>query len=310
MRGVLLVGVALIVVGLLAVPFRGYERMGTGPHASEALLLFAGDVMFDRYIRDVGERRGGAYVFSCLHDELRKADLVVVNLEGPITGNESVSHGTVDGEDGHYQFTFPLGAAQQLYNHNVRVVNLGNNHIMNFSRDGLLETKAALEIAGVEYFGEPNQGESERVLRKEVNGIPLSFVNWSDWTSDKTDHTVAQVRKEKEAGRLPIVYAHWGDEYAPAPERTKVLARQFVDAGAELVVGSHSHIEGEHEVYKGKEIYYSLGNFIFDQYFSEEVRNGIMVWVIVTPGGVVRTARAELRLETDGRTCLRTSDDE
>lgn len=305
MRLLLLLGGALLVVGLLVVPTHSDEWMGAEKPAHEALLLFGGDAMFDRYIRDVGERHGGAYAFSCLQDELRKADVVVVNLEGPITANESVSQGTKDGEDGHYQFTFPLATAQELFAHNVRVVNIGNNHIMNFSREGLLETKTALDFAGVEYFGDPDRGEAERVLRKDVNGIPLSFVNWSDWTSDKTDHTVAQVRREKEAGRLPIVYAHWGDEYAPAPERTKVLARQFVDAGAELVLGSHSHIEGEHEVYRGKDIYYSLGNFIFDQYFSDEVRNGIMVRAYVRADGVVRTERMPIRLEPDGRTCPR-----
>lgn len=279
--------------------------LAPAPEPERVSVLFGGDAMFDRYIRDVSDRRGGEYVFSCLTDTLRDADLVVVNLEGPITANESVSRSTRDGDHGHYQFTFPLRTAGLLYDHNVRVVNIGNNHIMNFGREGLLETKAALDYAQVEYFGDPDVSEAERVLRKDVEGVPLSFVNWSDWTSDKTDHTVAQVRAEKEVGRIPIVYAHWGDEYVPAPERTKVLARQFVDAGAVLVLGSHSHVVGEHEVYAGRDIYYSLGNFIFDQYFSDEVRTGALVRAVISSDGTVTTESIPIWLESDGRTCIR-----
>ncbi len=274
------------------------------PETVHATVLFGGDAMFDRYIRDVSDRRGGDYVFSCLKDTLASADLVVVNLEGPITASESVSRSTRDGDQGHYQFTFPLRTAGLLYDHNIRVVNIGNNHIMNFGREGLLETKAALDFAQVEYFGDPDVGEAERVLRKDVQGVPLSFVNWSDWTSDKTDHTVAQVRAEKEAGRVPIVYAHWGDEYVPAPERTKVLARQFVDAGAVLVLGSHSHVVGEHEVHAGRDIYSSLANFIFDQYFSDDVRTGALVRAVISSDGTVTTETTSVWLESDGRTCL------
>lgn len=264
-----------------------------------AHILFAGDMMFDRYIRRVMDTVGSDYVFSCIDQLLLPADLVVANLEGPITSHESVA--TAD----NLRFTFPLETAQFLARHNIGVVNLGNNHMLDFSRDGLLETVAALDFAGVEHFGNPDLSEDERVLRTELKGIPLSFVNWSDWTSDKSDHTVLQVRKETERGRLVIVYTHWGDEYVGAPERTKVLARQFIDAGAELVVGSHSHVEGEHELYRGKHIYYSLGNFIFDQYFSDEVRQGIMLDVEVSKDGVLGVTRIPIVLNPDGRTCLR-----
>ncbi len=270
-----------------------------------AHLAFAGDMMFDRYIRTVMETTGGDYVFSCIDQLLLQKDLVVANLEGPITAEPSVSQGTKDGDEGHYTFTFPPETAPLLARHNIKVVHLGNNHIMNFSRVGLLETKVNLDLAGVQYFGDPDMGEEERVLRTEINDIPLSIVSWSDWTSDKTDHTVAQVRKEKEQGRMPIVYAHWGEEYAPPPERVKVLARQFVDAGAVLVTGSHSHVVSEHEWYKDVPIYYSLGNFIFDQYFSDEVRNAIVLEVDITKDGVKEVREVPIVLHTDGRTCLR-----
>lgn len=303
----LVVFVALLLVGAaFLIPYE-WEVLVPAPEVGRdsAHIIFGGDMMFDRYIRQVVHTVGGDYVFSCIDAVLLPADLVVANLEGPITNAEPVSFSPESPDYNHYKFTFPLATAPLLKRHNVGVVNLGNNHMLDFSRDGLVETVAALDYAGVRHFGNPDLAEDDKVLRIELKGIPLSFINWSDWNSDKTDHIVAQVRKEKESGRIPIIFAHWGDEYAPTPERTKVLARQFVDAGAALVVGSHSHIEGEHEIYKGVHIYYSLGNFIFDQYFDESVRNGILLDVEVSHDGVFAVTKIPIVLNTDGRTCPR-----
>ena len=266
-------------------------------------VLFGGDMMFDRTIRTTMEEKGGDFIFSCIDSLLQSADLVVANLEGPITSHPSRSINSEVGGEGNYTFTFPTSTADLLARHNIRLVNIGNNHIMNLGREGLAETKRWLDTAGVGYFGDPDLPEAERVERIALRGIPVSFVNWSDWTSDKTDHTIAQVRKEKEAGLLVFVYAHWGDESAPPPARVKQLARSFVDAGAEVVIGSHSHIVQEHEVYQEKHIYYSLGNFIFDQYWNEEVRRGLLVRVSFTPTGIVSVEEIPIDNQTDRRTC-------
>ena len=266
-------------------------------------VIFGGDMMFDRTIRQAMASHGDDYVFSCVADLLRSADLVVANLEGPITSHESVSEDSEPGDGLNYTFTFPTSTASLLARHNIRLVSLGNNHIMNFSRAGLFETKRWLDEAGVGHFGDPDFPESERVARLSLGSIPFSFVNWSDWTSDKTDHTVAQVREEAQAGRRVVVYAHWGEEYEPPPERVKVLAHQFVDAGAELVVGSHPHIVQEHERYNGKYIYYSLGNFVFDQYWDESVRRGLLLRVWFTPTGIASVEEIPIDNQTDRRTC-------
>lgn len=287
-----------------------YERpfvasgFGRLPAQAGATILFGGDVMFDRYIRKVADARGGDYLFSCLADKLQKADLVVANLEGPITKAESMSLGSEVGTAQNITFTFPPETAKLLARHNIRLVNLGNNHMLNFSRWGLLETKQYLDDAGVGYFGDPDSPEEGRVARMHIKGIPVSFVNWSDWTSDKTDHTVAQVREEAESGRMVFVYTHWGDEYVAPPENVRQLAHSFVDAGAALVVGTHPHIVQEDELYKGVPIYYSIGNFIFDQYWNEEVSTGLLLRVSISPRGVERVEEEKIRLERDGRTCL------
>jgi poly-gamma-glutamate synthesis protein (capsule biosynthesis protein) len=75
-----------------------------------------------------------------------------------------------------------------------------------------------------------------------------------------------------------IVFAHWGEEYQTAPTQVQITAgHAFVDAGADLVVGAHPHVVESHEVYKSKAIFYSLGNLIFDQEFSQDVMQGLLV---------------------------------
>jgi poly-gamma-glutamate synthesis protein (capsule biosynthesis protein) len=216
-----------------------------------------------------------------------------------------MSVGSVIGSPENFTFTFPTSTAPLLKRHNISLVNIGNNHIMNFSRGGLIETKNQLDRAGVRYFGDPDAVEENRVARIEIGGIPFSFVNWSDWTSDKTDHTVAQVRSEAGSGTVVVVYTHWGDEYVPPRESVRQLAHSFVDAGAAIVIGSHPHIVQEIEEYKGRKIYYSLGNFIFDQYWDEAVRTGLLVRVTFDREGVQSIEDLPISLERDRRTCLK-----
>lgn len=297
--------VALLVGSVVMFPYRaGFEQdvralLHPPPRAQ---ILFVGDMMFDRSIRAVTEEKGGDFIFSCIDKVLKNYDAVVGNLEGPITSNPSVSKGSVIETPDNYTFTFPPETADLLVRHNIRVVNLGNNHILNFGRVGLFETKQLLTQAGVRYFGDPDAIESEKVARMTIRGISFSFINWSDWNSDKTDHTAAQIQEEVAAGRVAVVYTHWGEEYVPVLPRVRTLAHQFVDMGAAIVIGSHPHIVQEHEVYKGKDIYYSLGNFIFDQYFSEEVSHGLALDVTFEEGRV-RVKEIPVELMNDRRTC-------
>jgi poly-gamma-glutamate synthesis protein (capsule biosynthesis protein) len=79
-----------------------------------------------------------------------------------------------------------------------------------------------------------------------------------------------------------MVYAHWGLEYSKTPgEDLKETAHALIDQGADLIIGSHPHVIQEKEIYRGKRIYYSLGNFIFDQYFRPATRRGLAVKVVI-----------------------------
>lgn len=297
-----LIAAVVAFFGAMFAPISAIEPVLAPPH--EAQIVFGGDMLFDRTIRTAIEQKGGDYIFSCIDPVLSKADLVVANLEGPITDNPSMSQTSVPGDGSNYTFTQPPLTGPLLYKHNIRLVNIGNNHIMNFSREGLLQTKGYLDAAGVQYFGDPDATEENRVARITINGVDFSFVNWSDWTSDKTDHTVAQVRKEAESGRVVVVYTHWGIEYATTSlPRVQTLAHQFVDAGASIVIGSHPHVVQQHEIYHGKNIYYSLGNFIFDQYWTDAVDHGLLLDVQFTKNGVAALQEIPVVMQHDRRTC-------
>lgn len=150
---------------------------------------------------------------------------------------------------------------------------------MNFGQNGVYSTEKYLDAAKVGYFGATNGPKSVSTM---ANGIKITFVSYNEFSNLIPDleekSTIEEIKKAEEFSDIIIVFSHWGIEYSRTPtDRMKTLAHQFVDAGADMVVGSHPHVIEPFETYNGKRIYYSLGNFIFDQYFSEDVRNGLGV---------------------------------
>src|SRR3989338_208818 len=272
---------------------------------AHATILFGGDMMFDRSVRRVADEKGGDFILSCIDSVLQGADLVVANLEGPITEHASVSATSTPGDEFNYTFTFPPATAELLYAHNIRVVNVGNNHILNFGRTGLASTLEFLHNADVAYFGDPVHSG---IAIGAIRGIPLEFINYNEFApngpAQAASTTIAQIQKARAGGYMPVVYTHWGIEYATTSSAySRELAHSFVDAGAEIVIGSNPHVVEESEAYKGKRIYYSLGNFIFDQYFSEDVQHGLLLQVTFGQGGVLSVREIPVELKRDRRTC-------
>ena len=277
----------------------------------KAVVLFAGDMMFDRSVRTAVERNGDDFLFSCIDTALAGSDLNVANLEGPITDNASISVDSAIGSPNNFVFTFPRSTAALLKKHHIEMVNIGNNHILNFGYSGARTTTLALEEADVQYFGDPM---SATVATTTINGIPLAFISYNEFDDEgaayATFTTINQITQAKREGYLPIVYTHWGSEYLPtAPQYVRDRAHKFVDAGAIAVIGSHPHVVQDHEIYKGAPIYYSLGNFVFDQYFIEDVRHGIFVKLTFNESGVESVEEIPITLNRDRTVCPDTQKD-
>ena len=265
-------------------------------------ILFVGDMMFDRKIREISEEKGGDYIFSCIKDLLKSVDFVVGNLEGPITLNDSVSKGSKVGSPNNYRFTFPTTTAKLLKENNFGVLTLANNHIGNFGHEGVWFTRKYLDEVGVGHFG--GLKGDEHIFEKEINGQIFSFIAYNAFGGDDYELVSKKIKDEKFFGKKVIVFAHWGDEYSNNIEDLRLIAKKFVEAGASLIVGSHPHIVLSNEKINDVFVYYSLGNFIFDQYWEESVRNGLAVSFEFDEDFVGATEYS-VEIFRDGRVCLK-----
>ena len=258
------------------------ETLSSDQNKNSLVILFGGDMMFDRYIRTVMKKRGNSFPLESLRSVLSQADLVVANLEGPVTENTSLSETSVIGARDNYFFTFDPIVATVLRDFHIGVVNIGNNHILNFKEEGVKQTEKFLEEAGVGYFGSPLSSD-DRLVIKEIKGVRVALVNYNQFVWQGKEKALADIETAQRSAEVVVLYAHWGTEYVAVLPKTKALAREFIDAGVDLIIGSHPHVVQEKEVYQGKTIYYSLGNMVFDQYFSQDTMTGLLVRAVFDP---------------------------
>lgn len=272
-------------------------------------ILFVGDMMFDRYIREGVEKYGRGdydYIFGQIKDNLAEYDLVVGNLEGPITNKSSVSVGTAMDEKKNLKFTFDPAVAKALAENNIKLVDLGNNHILNQETDGLVQTKKYLDEAGVEYFGDTGSDESPTLV-KNIGGTKIGFVNYNYSLAGSFERAVEDIKTLKTKSDLIVVCPHWGTEYKVGDPGQNIRneAYQLIDAGADLIIGGHPHVIEDSEIYKNKKIYYSLGNFIFDQYFQKETKEGLGVEVLIKPDLTMEYNELKFEMTKRGQTIFK-----
>ena len=278
----------------------------TGDKTKNIKIFFVGDMMFDRYIRQTSEKYGYLFLFKEVETLFESSDLVIGNLEGPITDNDSVSLNTIMGEKNNYVFTFDPEVVSVLVNNNIKLVNIGNNHIANFGSSGIESTRNYLKQSKVSFFGDPER-DNNRIALENIKGLKISFVNYNQFIPNGEQKTFNDISRSKNLkSDFIVVYTHWGTEFKDSPsEYNKELAHKFIDAGADLVVGSHPHVVQPKEEYKGKMIYYSIGNFIFDQYFDPNAQKGLAIEVEVNPNTKKSTVKEyPIRLKKSGQTIL------
>lgn len=265
----------------------------------EARILFVGDMMFDRSVRKAAEGKGYDFLFSCVEDTFSTVDGIIGNLEGPITKYPSVSISKKVGEVGNTQFTFNAAAAGALQRAGFVAVSLGNNHIRDFGPQGIQETRHVLDSHEIAYTGDPTDSNT-RATNLTVNGVSFTLIAYNQFGGSLSDTLTALKEHEDDT---TIVFAHWGDEYVSANTLQKKYAQEFVEAGADLVIGAHPHVIQEFENINGVPVFYSLGNFIFDQYWTPKVTEGLGVSALLTSKGIVDYRIHTFTLQKDRRTC-------
>ena len=181
-------------------------------------------------------------------------DLTLVNLEGTLTD-------ATEFNDKPYAFSGPPHFANILSSSGVEAVSLANNHIMDFRDRGYKDTVASLEAGGVVYFG----NEFNTIL--EINGINVGLFGYLLWNDSQTNRNriTSSIEDLRDRGaELIIAYYHWGVERDNMPAAyQRALGRFSIDSGVDLVLGSHPHVIQGIELYNGRYIVYSMGNFCF-----------------------------------------------
>jgi len=249
-------------------------------------MAFVGDIMLDRGVKSsVGKNFAGDYkqLFFNVSDQLRNYDILVANLEGPIS-----NQGTDIG--GIYSFRFEPRVVPVLKEIGFDVLSLANNHILNWDYPALVDTCELLTEEEIIYIGAGLTGEeaySGKIIEKE--GVKTSFLSFSEFTAGETfassskpgiaiiseKNVQTSISQAKLEADLVFVSFHFGEEYEKEPNLyQKKYAKLAIDSGADLIIGHHTHVIGKLDQYKNTYIIYSLGNFIFDQYFSPETMRG------------------------------------
>ncbi len=248
-------------------------RTGTAP----VRILALGDVMLGRNVRVLMDRNGPDHPFRNLTGAFLGYDLILANLEGPVLRDAPRTPA------GGMRFAFPPEAAAALRRAGVSAVSLANNHTGDQGAQGFQETRRLLAAQDLSSFGQPGPAAETEPWLTAFGGRDFGFLAWN--ATGPAFDSAAALRLVSQTRRLNPdaflwVSMHWGNEYeslsSPAQQE---LARALADAGADIVIGHHPHVVQEVEVYHGKPIFYSLGNFIFDQYFSKETQEGLGVAV-------------------------------
>lgn len=225
--------------------------------------------MYDRWVRSLAEKHGYAYPLENITPALT-GDVVVGNLEGPITSNASVA------TDTHLVFTFDPKTAPVLRQAGFTTLSLANNHTLNFGQSGLTTTRAALDRAGLASFGDP-RNRSGYTYTRNINGQRVALVGYHGLAAG-LETVVSDVQEARANSDVVIVMAHGGSEYNLGfTTKQQHDYHALIDAGADLVIAAHPHVVEPLEIYHHKLIAYSLGNFIFDQYFSADTQQGLLM---------------------------------
>lgn len=257
---------------------------------------FVGDVMLSRTVNTKIKNLGYDYPWKKTKETIADADITFANLEVPISDiYPSPSVGM--------SFIAPEENLKYIKEAGIDIVSVANNHSANFGYNVFLDNLKNLNTAGIEVCGGGKTEEEARAASvikvsgtsfgflcqsavtgslyasEDSAGVPyLEIEPWYRDDSSSIADLVSDITRANKVVDSVIVSPHWGVEYKHYPnDAQELVAHEAIDAGAEIVVGTHPHVVQSLESYNDKYINYSLGNFIFDQEWSEATKEGVML---------------------------------
>lgn len=247
--------------------------MSSRADAPKVTLVAVGDICLANGVEKRMKQKGRGYPFATLKEQLRGADIAFGNLECVLA---------TSGKKVPKQFHFrghPRGA-RALREAGFDVVSLANNHTLDYGKEALVETVRHLRAQGVTPVGGGRTlAEAHRPHVITVRGMKVGFLAYLGLfppilplrakepgiAMAYLRHIKRDIKALRPKVDFLIVSMHAGKERAPRhSSRQQQIARAAIDAGADMVIGHHPHVVQDTEIYKGKPIFYSLGNFVFD----------------------------------------------
>ena len=286
----LIVLIILILIATGATLIGEFTQMVSPPKENVSIAV-TGDVMFARNM--VGVLSFESSPFDGVSDVTSVVDLLLINFENAATTSEDAVKGDVPLKcDPSY---VPLAKAN-----NNTIASLANNHACDYGISGMQDTIKYLNDAGITPIGAgENEDAAHHAVTKEINGRNITILNYMDsnnfaeysyevmpyangsspgYSAYDSQDAQKQISENNDSD-LIVAYLHFGNEYSTSPNEDQIkIAHELIDYGADVVIGSHPHVTQGIEMYNGKPIFYSLGNFIFDQ-SNEETHTAYFVQI-------------------------------
>lgn len=258
------------------------------PTSNKITLAAVGDINLGREVNyQIIQRGNPNFPFEKIKNIISSADIAISNLEGPVIENCPIVRTG-------FRFCGQPENVQGLTFAGFDAMNLANNHINNYGLAGFKQTVRALQTNNINYFFD------DKIWYKKIGQTKLAFMGFDDTVTEvNSEKLTAKIEKAKEQVDIVVVNFHWGEEYKTKPKsRQKELAKLAIDAGADLIIGHHPHVIQPLEYYKTKPVFYSLGNFVFDQMWSEATKTGAIGLITIENKKVVNAKVLKVHMVT------------
>src|SRR5690625_1733869 len=264
----------------------------------EALVTasFVGDMMFGRYVENITKQHGEEFIFQYVEPFFRASDYVSGNFEHPVALSDDYTEA-----DKNIHLSAPGKSVDMLKEMNFSVLNVANNHTMDYGEHGRRDTLNLFNETNLDLVGAGRNLEDaeDTISYQNTNEIRIATLGFTDAYAKGFRATeyrggilpfdptifIPMIGEASENADLGVVHAHWGQEYDNDPTtRQRELARAMSDAGADIIIGHHPHVLQSMEVYNDTVIFYSLGNFVFDQGWTRTKNSAIVQYKLLQDG--------------------------
>lgn len=238
-------------------------------------VFFLGDIMLARDVETRLKVQPSRYAFSQF-PEFQEASAVVGNFEASVPEIHAPTPNMA------MKFSVATSLLPILEEGHVTHLSLANNHALDHYDAGHKNTVLELQARGIKVFGHPALINKSSISYFEQSGTVVAVIGINaTYGIPKMEEWTEALSEASAISSVQIAYVHWGDEYELSHSASQEqIAHSLIDSGFDMVIGHHPHVTQDIEKYNGALIFYSLGNFIFDQYWNRHVQEGLVLELV------------------------------